>query len=100
MFHFIFQLCGYYGNLSYIRTRHPKKRRRSKSNLPEDIRQEERELERRLEERVRKKKGNKGTSASSRRGEEGHHFNDPVLISVLHGLQGLAGLYSVVFGCR
>ena len=68
-----------------IRTRHNKKRRRSRSNqLPKDIRQEERELEKRLEERVRKKKGNKG---ANKRGSE-HHFNDPVLISVLHGLQG------------
>ena len=58
--------------------------------MPEDIRQEERELERRLEERVRKKKGTKGASSASasKRGNE-HHFNDPVLISVLHGLQGL-----------
>ena len=67
-----------------IRTRQHKKRR-SKSNLPEDIRQEERELERRLEERVRKKRGSKG---AAKRDHE-HHFNDPVLISVLNGLQGL-----------
>ena len=52
--------------------------------MPEDIRKEERELERRLEERVRKKKG----KAAAKRDE--HHFNDPVLISVLHGLQGLS----------
>ena len=52
--------------------------------LPEDIKQEERELGRRLEERSRKKRGK---AAKQPRGE-GHHFNDPVLISVLHGLQG------------
>ena len=68
------------------RPRHHKRRRRSKSNLPEDIRQEEQELERRLEERVRKKRGSKG---AAKRDHE-HHFNDPVLISVLNGLQGLS----------
>ena len=52
--------------------------------MPEDIRQEEQELERRLEERVRKKRGSKG---AAKRDHE-HHFNDPVLISVLNGLQG------------
>jgi hypothetical protein len=68
--------------------------RKTRSRLPADIQEENKELGERLEKREirkaredgrRRKKGGKGSSKVSLRDDT--HFKDPVLISVLSGLQ-------------